>query len=85
MVFELNTGARFVEDSHMLPFLYTLRHIFIPLLWSRSRFFYRYRVLVYKFTQCGENSATLAETECSVSSVGVQSKGSFQVFLIINV
>ena len=36
-------------------------------------------------TQCGESSATLPETEYSVSSVGVQSKGSFQVFLIINV
>ena len=35
-------------------------------------------------TMC-ESSATLAETEYSVSSVGVQSKGSFQVFLIINV
>ena len=31
MVFELNTGARFVEESRMLLFLYTLRHIFIPL------------------------------------------------------
>ena len=32
-------------------------------------------------TQSGEISATLAETECSVSSVGVQSKGPFKCFL----
>ena len=34
-------------------------------------------------TQCGETSTTLAETQSSVSSVGVQSKGSFIVFLVI--
>ena len=31
--------------------------------------------------QCGETSTTLAEMQSSVSSVGVQSKGSFIVFL----
>ena len=36
-------------------------------------------------TQCGETSTTytLAETQSSVSSVGVQSKGSSIVFLVI--
>ena len=31
--------------------------------------------------QCGETSTTLAEMQSSVSSVGVQSKGSFILFL----
>ena len=35
------------------------------------------------YTQCGETSTTLAETQSSVSSVGVKSKGSFIVFLEI--
>ena len=34
-------------------------------------------------TQCGGTSTTLAETLNYVSSVGVQSKGSFIVFLVI--
>ena len=33
--------------------------------------------------QSGETSTTLAETQSSVSSVGVQSKGSFIVFRVI--
>ena len=75
--------ATFVWASHILPFLYTLRHIFIPLC-GRDLGFSIGRARVQN-TQCGEISATLAETECSVSSVGVQSKGSFLVFLIIKV
>ena len=37
----------------------------------------------YGEKKSGETSTTLAETQSSVSSVGVQSKGSFIVFLVI--
>ena len=51
--------------------------------WSRSLVLYRSRSFIKYGTQCGEISTTLAETQSSVSSVGVQSKGSFIVFLVI--
>ena len=75
--------AKLVWASHILPFLYTPRHIFIPLC-GRDLDISIGRTHVQN-TRCGEISATLAETECSVSSVRVQSKGSFLVFLIIKV
>ena len=80
MVFELHTGARFVWESHILPFLYTLRHIFSYRCVVAFSVFYRSPRV--QNTQCGEISATLAKTECSVSLLGVQNKGSFGVFLI---
>ena len=51
--------------------------------WSRSLVLYRSRSFIKYGTQCGEISTTLAETQSSVFSVGVQSKGSFIVFLVI--
>ena len=44
---------------------------------------YRPRSCIKYGTQCGETSTILAEMRSSVSSVGVQSKGSFIVFLVI--
>ena len=82
-VYGLRGTYRSRQASHNVPFVYTLRHIFI-LLCGRNLGFSIVCARVQN-TQCGEISATLAETECSVSSVGVQSKGSFVVFLIIKV
>ena len=50
-------------------------------VWSRSHFCFIGLACVQN-TQSGEISATLAETECSVSLVRVQCKGSFLVFLM---
>ena len=50
-------------------------------VWSRSLVLYRSRSCIKYGRQCGETSTTLAEMQSSVSSVGVQSKGSFIVFL----
>ena len=75
--------ARFVWESHILPFVHTLRHISISLCGRDLGFSIGTSCARVQITQCGEISATLAETECSVSSVGVQSKGSFVVFLVI--
>ena len=88
MVFELHTRA---EQSkicrgklHATIYIHAKAY-FRTVVWSRSGFSISTSCARVQITQCGEKSATLAETECSVSSVGVQSKGSFQVFLIINV
>ena len=46
-------------------------------------FVYRSRSCIKNGTQCGETSTTLAESQSFVSSVGVQSKGSFIVLLVV--
>ena len=67
--------AKCVSASYILSFVYTYC-ICHSSVWSRSLVLYRSRV-------CGETSTTLAETQSSVSSVGVQCKGSFILFLVI--
>ena len=57
--------------------LCTLTAYFI-LVFGRDRSF-----CIGRARACGETSTTLAETPSSVSSVGVQCKGSFILFLVI--
>ena len=62
--------------SYILLFLYTPSIIFHSIcVWSRS-------LVLYRSRSCGETSTILADTLSSVSSVGVQSKGSFIVLLV---
>ena len=51
---------------------------YVILVFGRDRSF-----CIGRARACGETSTTLAETQSSVSSVGVQCKGSFILFLVI--
>ena len=51
---------------------------YVILVFGRDRSF-----CIGRARACGETSTTLAETPSSVSSVGVQCKGSFILFLVI--
>ena len=85
MVFELHAGEELGEmcvcKLHSIICVHSLAY-FHAIVWSRS---YRSRSFMKYGTQCGETSTTLAETQSSVSSVGLQSKGSFVVFLVIKI
>ena len=56
---------------------------FHAIVWSLSLVLYRSRSCIKNGRQCGETSTTLAESQSFVSSVGVQSIGSFIVLLVV--
>ena len=69
--------------SYSVSFVCTPWHIFM-LVFGRDRWFCIGRARVQTHcTQCGETSTNLTEMQSSVSSVEVESKGSFIVFLVI--
>ena len=81
MVFQLHTGVCLQVTFYHLC---TLSGIFsCYCLVAIAGFVSVALVYINYGTQCGETSTTLAETQSSVSSVGVQSKGFHIVFLVI--
>ena len=88
MVFEIHTGEEYLRRNVCLQKLHSIICVhslayFHASVWSRSLVLYWLHSCMKYGTQCGETRTTLAEMQSSVSSVGVQSKGIFIMFPVI--